>query len=66
MDVLWKPAYGCPYRRFRSLRPTVTAGAFAIYPDTLELVGIVGTVRVRRDHPVGREYLDYPKGLLPR
>ena len=35
------------------------AGAFAINPDTLEQVGIVGKLRTHRDHAVGREHLEY-------
>ncbi len=38
------------------------AGAFAIHPDTLELVGIVGKLRTHRRHPVGREHLEYRMG----
>jgi putative restriction endonuclease len=38
------------------------AGAFAIKPDTLELVGIVGKLRTHRRHPVGREFLEYRMG----
>ena len=38
------------------------AGAFAIKPDTLELVGIVGlntTLRTHQGHRIGREHLEY-------
>jgi putative restriction endonuclease len=42
------------------------AGAFAIHPDTLELVGIVGELRTHRRHPVGREHLEYRIGMFGR
>ncbi len=42
------------------------AEAFAIKPDTLELVGIVGTLRTHPRHPVGREPLEYRMDLCGR